>query len=409
MGVKFKGPLGKKNAVIIALVVILLILIGGTGAAIPFILSKKKELPDVDLIDIDETLEIALQEFSSMVGLTFQGVLEVAYAGNEASQVPLATFKQIIQKVYSNPTILGYPEGTVVPEDDIVIIEINQNIQEVPCSGNQETETTSNACSVTIFNNIIYKISNNPSASGNASDRLKTALGIDVERKVAIVKSQIVLTGNLYSYKKHDIQTLRRAVKAELLEDGLLSVADNITNIKFGCLKQGDSVSGAFEDDLPNYNIACEMPNVFCESPCNEVRDNTDNLLYYENKVLFAFDVMVSLDLNSNGRFSKVVKSRKYLLTSESDAKERIASSMLRITSEGSNFNKVVGDLTSGSVDSFTSSRSIEEAKTKAATIETHTTTFEEFVEEQREDVSFNTRRANTLGTVKSDKRVIAR
>merc|ERR1712224_1032024 len=124
--------------------------------------------------------------------------------------------------------------------------------------------------------------------------------------------------GNLYSYKKHDIQTLRRAVKAELLEDGLLSVADNITNIKFGCLKQGDSVSGAFEDDLPNYNIACEMPNVFCESPCNEVRDNTDNLLYYENKVLFAFDVMVSLDLNSNGRFSKVVKSRKYLLTSES-------------------------------------------------------------------------------------------
>ena len=58
------------------------------------------------------------------------------------------TFKQIIQKVYSNPTILGYPEGTVVPEDDIVIIEINQNIQEVPCSGNQETETTSNACSV---------------------------------------------------------------------------------------------------------------------------------------------------------------------------------------------------------------------------------------------------------------------
>ena len=34
--------------------------------------------------------------------------------------------------------------------------------------GNQETETTSNACSVTIFNNIIYKISNNPSASGNA-------------------------------------------------------------------------------------------------------------------------------------------------------------------------------------------------------------------------------------------------
>ena len=74
---------------------------------------------------------------------------------------------------------------------------------------------------------------------------------------------------------------------------------------------------------------------------------------------------------------------------------------MLRITSEGSNFNKVVGDLTSGSVDSFTSSRSIEEAKTKAATIETHTTTFEEFVEEQREDVSFNTRRANTLGTVK--------
>ena len=43
MGVKFKGPLGKKNAVIIALVVILLILIGGTGAAIPFILSKKKQ------------------------------------------------------------------------------------------------------------------------------------------------------------------------------------------------------------------------------------------------------------------------------------------------------------------------------------------------------------------------------
>ena len=33
---------------------------------------------------------------------------------------------------------------------------LNQNIQEVPCSGNQETETTSNACSVTIFNNIIY-------------------------------------------------------------------------------------------------------------------------------------------------------------------------------------------------------------------------------------------------------------
>ena len=51
--------------------------------------------------------------------------------------------------------------------------------------------------------------------SGNTSDRLKTTLGIDVERKVAIVKSQIVLTGNLYSYKKHDIQTLRRAVKAE--------------------------------------------------------------------------------------------------------------------------------------------------------------------------------------------------
>ena len=75
MGVKFKGPLGKKNAVIIALVVILLILIGGTGAAIPFILSKKKELPDVDLIDIDETLEIALQEFSSMVGLTFSFIL----------------------------------------------------------------------------------------------------------------------------------------------------------------------------------------------------------------------------------------------------------------------------------------------------------------------------------------------
>ena len=43
----------------------------------------------------------------------------------------------------------------------------------------------------------------------------------------------------------------------------------------------------------------------------------------------------------------------------------------------------------------------LQEAKTKAATIETHTTTFEEFVEEQREDVAFNTRRANTLGTVK--------